>query len=395
MKIFTDMTPNMGKKETLTALKSFFTSSNKDFANLAKSIEKQYRMNATFFDSGRSALFKILEAIPRDNRTEVIVQSYTCVVVVNAIKAAGYKPVYVDVDENGINMSVTDFKKQINKQTRAVIVQHTFGFPDMIDEIKTIAKEYKIFLIEDLAHSVTTTYKKELVGTFGDAAFISFGSGKLLSASRGGVALTRKLKLGVEDILPMEDVWKHLFKIVFFWLAKPFYYVFKAGKIKLYVFSKLGFFPKVITKEEKNGEAPEVFNFSPKLASVAYLQWKNRQKNKNHRQKIAKVYNSNLQETVELLPYNSDSSYMRFPIFVDDPENLYSFMKKHHVLLGAEWSGSVIVPKTIDLRKTKYKGQSKNAEKTALRILNLPTDRHITLEKAKSISDLVKKYYEL
>ncbi|MDD9907351.1 MAG: DegT/DnrJ/EryC1/StrS family aminotransferase [Rhodospirillaceae bacterium] len=360
---------------------------------LKAALKKEFSRNVYFYDSGRSALLKILEGLKRDGRDEVIVQSYTCVVVVNAIIAAGYKPVYVDLDKNGINMCVKDLKKKISKNTRAMIVQHTFGFPDKIDEIKNLTKDHKFFLIEDLAHSINGKYKDKLLGTYSDAAFISFGSGKVLSSSRGGVALTKRLKLENDELLPLEKTWKHLLKIVCFEFLKPIYFFFRIGKTKIYLLSKLGFLPKVITQQEKQGLAPEVFSYSPKLASIAYMQWKGRKKNLRHRRKLAATYSKELKDIVEFPKYNEEAAYMRFPIFVDDPEKLFKFMKKHHILLGVEWSGAVIVPKSIDLRKTKYKGGCPQAEKTALRIINLPTDRHVSVKKAKAITKLIKKFY--
>ncbi len=393
MPIFTDFTPNMGRSEISIAFKSFFFSNKKTLKRFAASLKREYDMTPYFYDSGRSALLSILEGLKNDGRNEVIVQSYTCVVVVNAIKAAGYKPVYVDVDESGINMSIKDLKKKITKQTRAMIVQHTFGIPDQIDEIKKLTKEHKFFLIEDLAHAIRATYKEKLLGTYSDAAFLSFGSGKIISSSRGGVALTKRLKLDTSELNPIDNVWKHLYKIILFGLAKPFYYFFSLGKIKIYLLSKLGFLPKVITENEKNGYAPAPHSFSPKLAAIALHQWRRRKNNIKRRRNIAKIYHKELKDTVRCLPFNPEAAYMRFPIFVDNPEKLFAFMKKHHIMLGAEWMGSVIVPSSIDLRATKYKGGCKNAEKTALTIINLPTDRQITPKKAEKITQLIKTFY--
>lgn len=392
MPIFTDFTPNMGSKEALTAFKSLFISNPGSLKKLKKNLEKEFGSKAYLFDTGSSALIKILEAMPQDDRDEILVQSYTCVVVVNAIRGAGFTPVYVDVDERGINTSLNDLEKKITKKTRAVIVQHTFGFPDKISEIKKLCKDHKLFLIEDLAHSIGAKYKNKLVGTSGDAAFLSFGSGKVISSSRGGAAITKKLKLNNEGLDEMPHVKKHLFKIISFELLKPIYF-YKFGKGLLYVFSKLGLLPKVITPAEKKGQPREPHNYDPRLAEITLIQWKKRKSNIKHRQKIAKLYTKKLQGVVDFLEFNEDSVYMRFPIFVKNPEKLHKFMKRNKVLLGTEWSGAVIVPRSIDLRKTKYKGGCKNAEKTALTIINLPTDQHIDTKKANHITDLIKKFY--
>src|SRR3989344_5790674 len=79
---------------------------------------------------------------------EVIMQSFTCNAVVNPILWAGGKPMYTDIDET-FNLDIQSLEKNITQNTKAIIVQNTFGIPARIDKILEIAKKHNILIIED------------------------------------------------------------------------------------------------------------------------------------------------------------------------------------------------------------------------------------------------------
>ena len=83
-------------------------------------------------------------------------------------------------------MSAT--RKKITPKTKAIIVQHTFGIPANMNQLVVFAKKHGLYLIEDCAHSLGATYQGKKVGSFGDAAFFSFGRDKVVSSvwGRGG-----------------------------------------------------------------------------------------------------------------------------------------------------------------------------------------------------------------
>ena len=71
-------------------------------------------------------------------------------------------------------MSVDDLKAKISPKTKVVIVQHTFGLPANMDEIRAICSAKNLILIEDCAHSLGAEYNGIKVGTQSKAAFFSF-----------------------------------------------------------------------------------------------------------------------------------------------------------------------------------------------------------------------------
>ena len=107
--------------------------------------------HAFSFMGGRVALSACLAGLDLKPEDEIILPGYTCVVVPNAIKFAGLKPVFADIELETYGLSLEDVKRKVTKNTRAVIIQHLFGLVcKEIDAILLWAKKRNIFVIEDL-----------------------------------------------------------------------------------------------------------------------------------------------------------------------------------------------------------------------------------------------------
>ncbi len=104
---------------------------------------------------------------------QVILPGFTCVVVPNAIRLAGARPIYADIPENSYNIDPAGILQVITSRTKAIIVQHTFGIPACLDEITSIARERDLWVVEDCAHALGSSYAGKHVGLWGDAAFFS------------------------------------------------------------------------------------------------------------------------------------------------------------------------------------------------------------------------------
>ena len=128
---------------------------------------------------------------------------------------AGAKPIYTDIDET-FNINTKELEKHINKNTKAIVVQNTFGIPAQIDKILSIAKEHSLLVIEDCAHSLGATYKEKKVGTFGDVAFFSFGRDKVISSVYGG-ALIINNKILEDNLL---EEYKKVSHASFLWVLQ-------------------------------------------------------------------------------------------------------------------------------------------------------------------------------
>jgi len=155
-----------------------------------------------FFYRGSVALYALLRAMEVGPGDEVILQVFTCPAVPSPIVRLKATPVYVDIDPGTFNMDPDKIEERITERTKAIIVQHTFGIPAEMDPILDLARRYNLRVIEDSCHAFGSRYNGQEVGTFGDAAFYSFGWYKPVVLGVGGAAVVNSpvLKQRVEEL---------------------------------------------------------------------------------------------------------------------------------------------------------------------------------------------------
>jgi len=145
--------------------------------------------------SGRLGLFLILDTLSLDKDSEVIMPSYTHESVPATVKMLGLEPIFVDIDRNTHNIDHDLIEGKIGQKTRAIIATHLFGRPCDISRIMEIAHRYKLIVIEDCAQSIGAAYNAQRVGSFGKAAYFSFGITKPLNTFGGGMITTDDYEL--------------------------------------------------------------------------------------------------------------------------------------------------------------------------------------------------------
>jgi len=128
------------------------------------------------------------------NGDEIIMPSYTFVSTANAFVLRGGNPVFVDVDPKTCNIDSTKIEKAITKKTRAIVAVHYAGVSCDMDPILKIAKKYKLYVIEDAAHAILSTYKGRPLGSIGDLATLSFHDSKNIHCGEGGALLINNKK---------------------------------------------------------------------------------------------------------------------------------------------------------------------------------------------------------
>ncbi|WP_211234336.1 lipopolysaccharide biosynthesis protein RfbH [Paenibacillus taiwanensis] len=114
---------------------------------------------------------------------------------VNPILLYGLVPVFLDVDLPTYNIDTTLLEAAISSKTKAIMIAHTLGNSFQINEVKRIADQYGLWLIEDTCDAVGTTYEGKGVGSFGDLATVSFYPAHHLTTGEGGAVLTSSAKL--------------------------------------------------------------------------------------------------------------------------------------------------------------------------------------------------------
>ncbi|ETT02724.1 dTDP-4-amino-4,6-dideoxygalactose transaminase [Providencia alcalifaciens] len=121
---------------------------------------------------------------------EVIMPSFTFVSTSNAFVLRGAKIVFVDIRPDTMNIDETKIEAAITDRTRAIVPVHYAGVACEMDTIMAIAKKHNLFVIEDAAQGVMSTYKGKALGTIGHIGCYSFHETKNYSSGgEGGATL--------------------------------------------------------------------------------------------------------------------------------------------------------------------------------------------------------------
>lgn len=142
------------------------------------------------FNSGTSALHAALIAHGIGKNDEVIVPSFTFISTANAPLFIGAKPVFADIEESMYGLDPNDVNERITPKTRAIIPVHYGGNPCRIRELREIADDHNLLLIEDAAEAFGAKIKNKMVGSFGESAMMSFCQNKIITTGEGGAIVT-------------------------------------------------------------------------------------------------------------------------------------------------------------------------------------------------------------
>jgi len=407
------LSPNTEKDDVSLAFKLIFQPWRWFSGKGPQQLEEEFRKylgvrQAVSFNSGRSAFMAILEALDIKEGDEVLLQAFTCNSAVNPILGRGAKPVFVDIDDT-LNLDPEDLKRKIGPRARLVMVQHNFGWPAKVEKIMDIAKERNLYLVEDCAHALGARYRGKLCGTFGEAAFFSFGRDKVISSVFGGMAVASSDKTGAKlknfqsKLTFPSGSWifqQLLHPILMNWKIMPAYALHPFwGRMVLGISHKLSILSKAVYKEEKKGRMSKRF---PKLLSNAFSllalnQFRKLERFNRHRREIAAFYEKQLwgfklplaesQEGIE-------SVFMRYPVLAEkETDEILKKARERRIFLDDGWRKSPVVPPDTDTEKMQYvPGSCLRAEKVAKNILNLPTHVNISKKDAKTIVDFLKKH---
>lgn len=145
--------------------------------------------------SGRTAFELALRVLKnrRPTKQKVIIPTYGCDGTFNPIINAGLIPVFADIDKN-LNISIDSVSRHLKEDVLAILVPHLGGCKAQIEDIVSMAKRNRVVVIEDVCQALGGTDAKSFLGTRGDMAIFSFGMGKNLMATAGGILTSNILK---------------------------------------------------------------------------------------------------------------------------------------------------------------------------------------------------------
>jgi len=179
-------------KVVADVIKSGFVAQGKTVASFEQKFSRYQKVkHAAAVNSGTAALHLSLLALGIKGGDNVIIPSFVCTALMNAVNYTGASVRIVDVGEDDFNILVRDVQRKINRKTKAIIVPHMFGLPADLNALLKL----KVPIIEDCAQSIGAKYKGKRVGSFGVLSIYSFYATKMMTTGEGGMITSNNTSL--------------------------------------------------------------------------------------------------------------------------------------------------------------------------------------------------------
>lgn len=304
---------------------------------------------------------------------EVIAPSYTFVSTVNAFVLRGAKIVFVDIRPDTMNINEDLIEEAITEKTKVIVPVHYAGIACEMDKIMDIARRYNLYVVEDAAQAVMSTYKGKALGTIGDFGCYSFHETKNYSMGEGGAILIQN-----EDFIDRAEIIreKGTDRSKFF-----------RGQIDKYSWVDMG------------------SSFLPSELNAAYLyaQLEEAQRINEDRLKSWNLYYEGLKELEEKgliqLPFIPEGCEHNAHMFyikckdLDERSKLIEYLKENNILSVFHYIPLHSSKAGIEFGR--FHGEDVYTTRESERLLRLPMYYKIGKEEILYIVKKVKQYYEI
>jgi len=285
-------------------LKTGWLNTGKNEKLLRETFCKRFRAkHCVAVNNGTAALRATYSMLGIGLGDEVVTTPYTFIATNTAILEQGATPVFADVRYEDLNVTAKSIEQKITNKTKAIVVVHYAGNPADLDEIRVVAKYYKLPLIEDSAHAIGSKYKGKYIGETGELVTFSLQAVKIVTAGDGGLIVTDN-----------DEYYSRL-------KEKTWYGVDRDNKQSNLFYDPL---PDDITTLGFK------YNMNDIIASLGISAINNFDKPFEWRQHIGKQYKKELDglNKIKLLKYYSDRepNYQIFPIHVEKRKEFAQFM---------------------------------------------------------------------
>jgi dTDP-4-amino-4,6-dideoxygalactose transaminase len=304
---------------------------------------------------------------------EVIMPAYTFVSTANAFVLRGAVPVFVDVRPDTMNIDETLIEAAVTEKTKAIVPVHYAGVACEMDTIMDIAARHKLYVIEDAAQGVLSTYKGRALGAIGDFGCYSFHETKNYSMGEGG-ALLIKDSAFAEDAEILREKGTNRAK----------YY---RGQVDKYTWINLG------------------SSYLPGEMNAAYLwaQLEIADQINDKRLSLYRQYDEQLKPLAErglierpVIPEGCVNNGHMYYIKVKDIEErteLIKFLEKHGIMAVFHYIPLHTAP--AGKRFGRFFGEDRYTTKESERLLRLPMYYELTPDEVAEITGVVKEFYRV
>ena len=307
-------------------------------------------------NSGTSALHVALLAIGIKRGDEVIVPSHTFIATVSPVVHIGAKPVFAEIDEETYTINPEDIRKKITERTKAIMPVHLYGHPCNMDEIKEIAEEHDLKIIEDACQAHGAEYKGKKVGSIGDiAAFSFFPSKNMTVAGDGGMIVTNNEEYAIKAKALVDQ-----------------------GRIagKKYEHDFVGF----------------NYRMSEILAAIGRVQLKHLPEWIEKRREVAGIYDEILEEEDVVLPMEKEWAKHVYHLYVirhEERDKLKEFLKEKGIATGIHYP----IPVHLQPSMREYGNvKLEVTEKIAREIMSIPMHPQMEREDVEYVANAIKEW---
>lgn len=356
------------------------------------------------FWKGRVGLYVLLKSLGIGLGDKVIVPGYTCVMAVAPVIYAGAKPVYVDINPLNFNMNIEKVNEVTDSQTKAIIVQHTYGIPAVMDLFLEFSKKRNLFLIEDCCMALGSKYNGRTVGTFGIASYFSFQWSKSITTGLGGMLAVNDTKLA-ETVDKMQTriirkptaIENGLLGIQI--IAHNLMFNSRTAMTAEYLFRKLSKVGLLIGSSNKYDFVPKMpAAFLKKMGSfqsaAGIKKMKLIEENIQHRKRLRELYdkllyNCGFPPLAEEIP--DETVLIRYPLRAKEKKSILKRAQNSAMEIGSYFE-SPLHPAEANLVSFGYLlNQCPESEKAAKETINLPLHPKVSESNAKKIVKWIAK----
>jgi len=313
---------------------------------------------AVAVNSGTAAIHAALHAAGVGEGDEVITTPFSFIATINPILMLGAKPVLVDIDLDTYNINASLIESAISAKTKAILPVHLYGQPCDWDELRVLADNHNLVLIEDACQAVGAEYKDKKTGSLGEMGCFSLYATKNIMSGEGGMVTTDS----EEYAEAVKRFRQH-------------------GMVAPYEYAELGY----------------NYRMSDLHAAIAVEQLKKVDDFNDARQNTAEFFLHNLVDLPGIeLPHKADDRshvFHQFTVKLDesiDREKFAASLRERGVGSG------VYYPKPLHayphIERLGYKiGDFPIAEQVADQVLSLPVHPRVSEEDAQLIVDVIKE----
>ena len=309
--------------------------------------------------SGSMGLLLALKALDLKKNDEVITVSNSDIPTSHAITLVGAKIKWVDINENSLNIDEKKIEKNITKNTKAILPVHLFGNPCNMSRILSIAKKYKLMIIEDACLATGAEYKNKKIGSLSDLTIFSTNPGKILDGiGPGGIITTNNKNLYLK-LIQLRDYGRK---------ERP-----KKWPVKSYT---IGYNSKLST-------------ISAAILNIRLIKLDEYVQIRNRNAELYKKFLSSKKIKFQDTLLEAKSAWRNFPIRIKNRNKIYDKLNSINPYVKLNY----LPPNHKDAcyKNFKHNFDLKITEKVNNEILNLPCHQYMTKKEIELLSNQVLK----